>query len=85
MDQVTIWLITMTITILNFIFALVRTYYNIRVTRGSEKYWASWKERSKDVARKVLEQISTEDLERELRRRKRKKKKRKTKRRKKAN
>lgn len=60
-----------TITLLNFVFALVRTYYNIRVTRGSEKYWASWKERSKDVARKVLEEISTQELERELKRRRR--------------
>ena len=66
----------MIITILNFIFALVRTYYNIRVTRGSEKYWASWKERSKDVARKVLKEISTVDLERELKRRTLRKKKR---------
>jgi len=76
MNQETIWLITMIITILNFIFALVRTYYNIRVTRGSEKYWASWKERSKDVARKVLKEISTIDLERELEKRTSREKKR---------
>jgi len=40
----------------------------------SRQYWNSWKERSKDVARKVLEEISTEDLIAELERREKEKK-----------
>jgi hypothetical protein len=40
----------------------------------SRQYWNSWKERSKDVARKVLEEISTEDLIAELGRREKEKK-----------
>ena len=76
MDWETTCFVTLIVSILNFIFALIRTYYNIRVTHGSEKYWASWKERSKDVARKVLKEISTVDLEKELKRRTSRKKKR---------
>jgi maltooligosyltrehalose synthase len=59
-------------------FAIYRTYANHKslkvqeiMLKESRQYWNSWKERSKDVARKVLEEISTEDLEAELRRRRR--------------
>lgn len=65
-------------------FAIARTYFNYKSVKlqkqmleESRQYWNSWKERSKDVARKVLEEISTEDLERELRRRKASRRKRK--------
>lgn len=58
------------------IFAIVRTYLNYRSVKLQEMmltesrvYWNSWKERSKDVARKVLEDMSTQDLLKELERR----------------
>ena len=60
----------MTVAILNFLFALVRTYVNWRTLKESREYWRSWKKRRKDVARDVLKELSTADLERELRRRK---------------
>lgn len=59
----------MVVTILATYLAWRRTRYAKRNVEGSERYWASWKERSKDVARKVLREISTEDLEKELKRR----------------
>jgi len=59
-------------------FAIYRTYVNYKslkvqqvMLEESRDYWNSWKERSKDVARKVLEEISTEDLKAELRKRQR--------------
>jgi len=62
-------------------FAIYRTYVNYKSWKLQEKmleesrqYWNSWKERSKDVARKVLEEISTEDLIAELERREKEKK-----------
>lgn len=54
-----------------------RTDYSKRNIEGSEKYWASWKERSKDVAESVLKEITTEDLEKELKKRYAKAKKKK--------
>jgi len=60
-------------------FALLRTYVNYKsftiqrkILEESRTYWGSWKERSKDVAEKVLSEISTSDLRTELRRRKKK-------------
>jgi len=60
-------------------FALVRTCVNYKsftiqrkILEESRTYWGSWKERSKDVAEKVLSEISTSDLRTELRRRKKK-------------
>lgn len=62
--------------------AIIRTIYAYKsvklqeaMLRESRIYWNSWKERSKDVAREVLAQISTEDLERELTKRKKQVKK----------
>lgn len=64
------------------IFAILRTFFNYKslviqrkMLEESRRYWASWKERSKDVAEKVLSEISTSELRAELRRRARKKKK----------
>jgi len=61
---------TLVVSSLNFTFALVRTYINWRTLKESREYWRSWKKRRKDVARDVLKELSTADLERELRRRK---------------
>ena len=60
-------------------FAIFRTYCNYKsytlqkkMLEESRLYWGSWKERSKDVAEKVLSEISTSDLHTELGRRKKK-------------
>lgn len=37
-----------------------------KMLRESRKYWSSWAERAKDVSRRVLEQMTEEELEREL-------------------
>ena len=66
---------TLIVASLNFAFALVRTYINWRTLKESREYWRSWKKRRKDVARDVLRELSTADLERELKRRKVKRKK----------
>jgi len=63
-------------------FAIIRTYVNYKSLRiqqtmleESRRYWGSWKERSKDVAEKVLSEISTADLRTELKRRSKRRKK----------
>lgn len=63
-------------------FAILRTYVNYKsftiqqaMLEESRKYWGSWKERSKDVAEKVLSEISTTDLRAELNKRKKERKK----------
>lgn len=63
-------------------FAIIRTFLAYRSNKlqklnldESRKYWGSWSERSKDVASKVLSEISTRDLEIELDKRKIKRKK----------
>jgi hypothetical protein len=63
-------------------FAILRTFLAYRSNKlqkltldESRRYWGSWSERSKDVATKVLSEISTRDLEIELDKRKIKRKK----------
>lgn len=61
------------IAIVALYYALKRTSYaeeslkvQKKMLRESRKYWRSWKERAKDVSRRVLEQMTEEELEREL-------------------
>jgi len=76
-------------TVLNFLFALVRTYYAKyaeKTYEGSVKYWNSWEKRRKDVLRDLLVEIeaeSPEELKAFLQDYRKKKKKRKKKRRRK--
>jgi hypothetical protein len=58
--------VVIVLSAINSIWAYKRTQYNRRVTQGSEKYWQSWKDRSKDIAKRVLKDISDEDLVKEL-------------------
>lgn len=61
------------ISIISLYYALKRTDYNEksleiqkRMLRESRKYWGSWAERAKDVSKRVLEQMTEDELEREL-------------------
>ena len=69
--------INIALGILNTYWAYQRTCYNRDTLRGSERYWGSWGKRSKDVAKKVLPEISTDDLRTELEKRGLKKRKKK--------
>jgi len=66
--------VNVVLVFINTYWAWQRTCYNRDVYYGSKEYWNSWKKRSKDVARMVLKEIDTSDLEKELRRRHEKKK-----------
>jgi len=57
------------LVIVNTFWAYKRTCYNRDTYEGSVEYWNSWKKRSKDVIRKVLEEMSEKELKRELKRR----------------
>lgn len=64
------------ITVINIVIGAINTYwaykrtcYNRDVYHGSQQYWASWKDRSKDVSEKILKEIGTQDLEKELKKR----------------
>ena len=48
-----------------------------KMLEESRAYWNSWKERSKDVAEKVLSEISTSELKAELKKRTKKRRKKK--------
>lgn len=63
-------------------FAISRTVLNYKsyklqkeMLEESRTYWGSWKERSKDVAEKVLKEITTKQLQDELKKRKEKQQK----------
>jgi len=60
--NIIILILNLILTGINTYWAYKRTSYNKRVTEGSEKYWTSWKERQADIARKVIEGMSDEDI-----------------------
>jgi len=68
----TITFINLVIGVVNTYWAYERTKYNEKVYKGSEAYWSSWKVRSKDITKKVLKEISSEQLEFELEKRRKK-------------
>jgi len=61
-DMNTLWLILFIVSCANFFFSLIRTYYNWRTLSESRQYWNSWKERQTDIARKVIENLSDEEI-----------------------
>ena len=77
MEEVSFYILFLTLGNLflagvNTYWAYKRTKYNEVVCTGSQKYWASWKARSKDITRKVLKEITSEQLEGELSKRRKK-------------
>ena len=69
---------TAVLTLINSYWAYKRTCYGRDTLKGSTEYWGSWDKRSKDVAEKVLKEISTLELEKELQKRYAKKRKKKS-------
>jgi len=71
---------TVIISVIALYFALKRTNYNEeslkiqrealkvqkKMYRDSKEYWGSWDKRAKDVSRRVIEQMTEEELEIEL-------------------
>jgi len=51
-----LWII-FTVTLLNFLFSLIRTYYTYKTYTGSKQYWDSWYIRKRDVTLQVLEDL----------------------------
>jgi hypothetical protein len=62
--------ITFVIVLGTLVFTIVKTWLTWEMLHESRNYWASWKERSKDVADKVLKDIPSEVLMHELEKRK---------------
>lgn len=62
-DMNTLWLILFIVSCANFLFSLFRTYFNWRTLRESRDYWNSWEKRQTDIARKVIENLSDEELQ----------------------
>jgi len=58
-------LIVIFLTLLNFILAIVRTYYTLRIFYGSKAYWDSWEYRSKNIKENIKKDILYEIQEEE--------------------
>jgi len=58
-------LVVIFLSLLNFILAIVRTYYTLRIYYGSKAYWDSWEYRSKnikeDIKKDILHEIQEEE------------------------
>ena len=63
MDELTLGLVILGVSLANLIFGLVRTYYARyakKTYKGSVNYWASWQKRKFDVAVEVLKEMGIE-------------------------
>jgi len=74
MDLVLALLITtFFLTTTSVVIAVIRGVIDWKLYKGSDRYWKSWKKRSKDIRKKLLEELTDEQLKYELgKRRKRK-------------
>jgi len=68
-------ILTLSISMGTLGFTVIKCWLTWKMLKESRTYWSSWKERSKDVAEKVLSEISTSDLRAELKRRMKERKK----------
>jgi len=58
----------------NIILTVVRTVIDWKLYKGSDNYWKSWKSRSKNIRKKLLKELSDDQLKKELKMRRQKKK-----------
>lgn len=58
----TLWLVLFIVTCFNFAFSLIRTFVGWKTLAESRQYWGSWKERQADVARKIIEGMSDDEI-----------------------
>lgn len=74
--DLTLLLITVTfcLTVISVAIAVIRGIIDWKLYKGSDDYWNSWEIRSKNIRKKLLEELSDDQLKYELKRRKRKKK-----------
>lgn len=76
MDFIEIIIIcTFFLTCVTVVTSVARTIIEWRLLRGSDKYWRSWKSRSKNIRKKLLKELTDEMLKYELKRRAKRKKK----------
>lgn len=68
--ELTLLVCTFILTVTMVALTIIRAIIDWKLFRGSQKYWDSWKKRRKDVARDVLNSVSTRQLKRELKKRK---------------
>lgn len=71
-------ILTFGLTVTSVTIAVIRGIIDWKLYKGSNNYWDSWEIRSKNIRKKLLEELSDEQLKYELRRRKRQQKKRKS-------
>lgn len=64
---------TFILTCTTVILTVIRTMIDWKLYKGSDKYWKSWKKRSKNIRKKLLKEMSDEMLEYELEGRRKKK------------
>lgn len=74
MDVATALLVaTFVLTVTTVIINVVRTIIDWKLYKGSDNYWKSWKNRSKDIIKRVkkqvLKELSTKELKKELKKR----------------
>lgn len=55
-------ILNLILTIINTYWAYKRTFYTRETLEGSQKYWKSWKLRQADIARKVIEDMSDQEI-----------------------